>query len=299
MKQFRGWFNMSWRTIVISSTAKLDYQMGFLVVRRDDVKKIHLGEIETLLIESTSVSLTAALLCELTKKKIKVIFCDEKRNPSSELVSYYGSHDSSAKVRTQISWPIDIKKSVWTEIVTEKIRKQVEHLEYWNKEETRLLQEYINEIQYDDESNREGHAAKVYFNALFGMEFTRTTENSINAALNYGYALLLSAFNRCIVANGYITQLGLFHNNMFNPFNLSSDLMEPFRPLVDYQVMNLNPLKFETEEKRKMLEIMQFDVFIAGRNEYLNNAIKIYCKSIFDAINQEDLSLIKLYRYEF
>ena len=290
---------MSWRTIVISSTAKLDYQMGFLVVRRDDVKKIHLGEIETLLIESTSVSLTAALLCELTKKKIKVIFCDEKRNPSSELVSYYGSHDSSAKVRTQISWPIDIKKSVWTEIVTEKIRKQVEHLEYWNKEETRLLQEYINEIQYDDESNREGHAAKVYFNALFGMEFTRTTENSINAALNYGYALLLSAFNRCIVANGYITQLGLFHNNMFNPFNLSSDLMEPFRPLVDYQVMNLKPLKFETEEKRKMLEIMQFDVFIAGRNEYLNNAIKIYCKSIFDAINQEDLSLIKLYRYEF
>lgn len=290
---------MSWRTIVISSTAKLDYQMGFLVVRRDDVKKIHLGEIETILIESTSVSLTAALLCELTKKKIKVIFCDEKRNPSSELVSYYGSHDSSAKVRTQISWPIDIKKSVWTEIVTEKIRKQVEHLEYWNKEETRLLQEYINEIQYDDESNREGHAAKVYFNALFGMEFTRTTENSINAALNYGYALLLSAFNRCIVANGYITQLGLFHNNMFNPFNLSSDLMEPFRPLVDYQVMNLNPLKFETEEKRKMLEIMQFDVFIAGRNEYLNNAIKIYCKSIFDAINQEDLSLIKLFRYEF
>lgn len=299
MKQFRGWFDMSWRTIVISSTAKLDYQMGFLVVRRDDVKKIHLGEIETILIESTSVSLTAALLCELTKKKIKVIFCDEKRNPSSELVSYYGSHDSSAKVRTQISWPIDIKKSVWTEIVTEKIRKQVEHLEYWNKEETRLLQEYINEIQYDDESNREGHAAKVYFNALFGMEFTRTTENSINAALNYGYALLLSAFNRCIVANGYITQLGLFHNNMFNPFNLSSDLMEPFRPLVDYQVMNLNPLKFETEEKRKMLEIMQFDVFIAGRNEYLNNAIKIYCKSIFDAINQEDLSLIKLFRYEF
>lgn len=88
---------MSWRTVIISSTAKLDYQMGYLVIRKDDVTKIHLSEIETVMIESTSVSLTAALLCELTKKKIKVIFCDEKRNPSSELISYYGAHDTSLK----------------------------------------------------------------------------------------------------------------------------------------------------------------------------------------------------------
>ena len=85
---------MSWRTVIISSTAKLDYQMEYLVIRKDDVTKIHLSEIETVMIESTSVSLTAALLCELTKKKIKVIFCDEKRNPSSELISYYGAHDN-------------------------------------------------------------------------------------------------------------------------------------------------------------------------------------------------------------
>ena len=88
---------MSWRTIVISNTAKLDYQMGYLVVRQGNVTKIHLGEIATLLIETTSVSLTVALLSELTKKKIKVIFCDEKRNPSSELISYYGSHDTTVK----------------------------------------------------------------------------------------------------------------------------------------------------------------------------------------------------------
>ena len=90
---------MSWRTVIISSAAKLDYQMGYLVIRKDDVTKINLSEIETVMIESTSVSLTVALLCELTKKKIKVIFCDEKRNPSSELISYYGAHDTSLKVR--------------------------------------------------------------------------------------------------------------------------------------------------------------------------------------------------------
>lgn len=120
---------MSWRTVVISSSAKLDYQMGYLIVRNQDVVKIHISEISILMIETTSVSLTAALLCELTKKKIKVVFCDEKRNPSSELIPYYGSHDTSMKVRKQIAWSEDIKTSVWTEIVTEKIRKQAENLE--------------------------------------------------------------------------------------------------------------------------------------------------------------------------
>ena len=283
---------------MISSNAKLDYQMGFMVVRKMDITKVHLSEIETLIIESTAVSLTASLLSELVKKKIKVIFCDEKRNPCSELVGYYGAHDTSAKVRAQIAWKKDIQKAVWTEIVTEKIRKQAEHLECWGLAEADLLYQYLAEIQFDDETNREGHAAKVYFNALFGMDFTRTAENSLNAALNYGYSILLSAFNRCIAANGYLTQLGLFHDNMFNPFNLASDLMEPFRPIVDYRVKKINPLKFEHEEKMEILRILQDNVVINGRLEYVNNAIKIYCKSVFDAINDEDISQIRFYQYE-
>ena len=72
---------MSWRTVVVSNSAKLDYQMGFLVVRRETTTKIHLNEISVLLLESTAVSLTASLVSELLKRKIKVIFCDEKRNP--------------------------------------------------------------------------------------------------------------------------------------------------------------------------------------------------------------------------
>ena len=90
---------MSWRIVVISKRAKLDYQLGYLVVRNEEVTKIHLSEISTILIESTAATVTTSLLAELTKKKIKVIFCDEKRNPSSELVGYYGSHDTSNKIR--------------------------------------------------------------------------------------------------------------------------------------------------------------------------------------------------------
>jgi CRISPR-associated protein Cas1 len=289
---------MSWRTVVVSSSAKLDYQLGYLVVRREDTVKIHLSEISMLVLESTAVSLTVALLSELTKRKVKVIFCDEKRNPSSELIPYYGSHDTSAKIRDQITWDEEKKAAIWTEIVTEKIRKQAEFLRRLEKKEAVLLEEYIQEIEFGDATNREGHAAKVYFNAIFGMDFTRTAENSINAALNYGYGIILSSFNREIVSNGYLTQLGLFHDNMFNQFNLGCDFMEPFRPLIDRKVLQMNPQQFEHEEKVAILELLQEEVYIAGRKEYISNAIKIYCKSVFDAICSNDISLIKFYKDE-
>lgn len=289
---------MSWRIVVISRSAKLDYKMDYLIVRQEEITKIHLSEIYILIIESTAVSITASLLSELTKRKIKVIFCDEKRNPSSELIPYYGSHDTSAKVRKQVAWSKEVKTDVWTEIVTEKIRKQRDYLKKLGKEEYKLLDEYVEQIETGDSTNREGHAAKVYFNALFGVKFTRTSEDPINAALNYGYGLILSAFNREIVSNGYITQLALFHDNMFNQFNLGSDLMEPFRILVDKRVVRLEPDRFEHEEKIFMVDLLNQEVIIDGKKNYVNNAIKIYCRSVFDAINEKDVSLIRFYKDE-
>ena len=290
---------MSWRTVVIASSAKLDYQMGYLVVRKDMVTKIHLSEIRLLLIESTAVSLTAALLAELTDKKIKVIFCDAKRNPSSELLPYYGAHDTSLKIRNQITWSDKIKVQMWTEIVSEKIRKQREVLFLREKkEEADLLGQYLEEMELGDATNREGHAAKVYFNALFGKDFSRSVDNVANAALNYGYSILLSAFTREITANGYLTQLGLFHDNMFNPFNLASDLMEPFRPLVDRRVLQLQFSELQHEQKMQLVDILNMEIFVNERKEYVANAIKIYCKSVFDAISDEDVSQIRFYSHE-
>lgn len=288
---------MSWRIIVISKRAKLDLQLGYMVVRSEEVTKVVLSEISTILIESTAVSLTTSLLAELTRRKIKVIFCDEKKNPSSELISYYGSHDTSNKIRKQIAWRKNTKEAVWTEIVTEKIRKQKELLEIMGKEEAELLSSYLKEIVWNDTTNREGHAAKV-FNALFGLDFTRTEDNNINAALNYGYSIILSTFTREIAATGYITQLGLFHDNMFNQFNLASDLMEPFRVLVDREVKQMKLDSFEHDEKMQLVNILNQEVSIDGRIQYVNNAIKIYCKSVFDALNDDDSSLVRFYRFE-
>lgn len=289
---------MSWRIVVISNRAKLDFKLDYMVVRGTETTKVHLSEISILMIESTEVSLTVALLSELTKRKIKVIFCDEKRNPSSELISYYGSHDTSSKVRQQVQWNDEIKESVWTEIVSEKIRKQKELLEYYCHKEAGLLSEYLYDIEPNDATNREGHAAKVYFNAMFGKDFSRSLDTPVNAALNYGYALVLSAVNREIVKSGYITQLGLFHDNMFNQFNLGSDLMEPFRPLIDREVIEMDPDRFDRDEKVRMISVLNKNVMIDGKEQYVNNAIGIYCRSVFEAINDNDISLIRFYQNE-
>ena len=289
---------MSWRIIVISKRAKLDLQLGKMVVRSDEITKIVLSEISTIIIESTAVSITASLISELAKRKIKVIFCDEKRNPSCELVNYYGSHDTINKIRKQIAWKQQTKEAIWTEIVTDKIRKQKDLLELLRRKESALLDTYLKEITWNDGTNREGHAAKVYFNSLFGLDFTRTEDSLINAALNYGYSVLMSAFAREIVASGYLTQLGIFHDNMFNQFNLASDLMEPFRILIDREVLMMTLEVFQHSEKMQLVNVLNHEVRIDGKVQYVNNAIKIYCKSVFDALSEDDSALIRFYKIE-
>lgn len=290
---------MSWRIIVISKRAKLETKLGYLNVRDENgILKVHLSEISTLIVESTAVSLTASLLCELSKRKIKVIFCDEKRNPQSELIPYYDGFDTSLKLKKQITWTDNIKSVVWRAIVSEKILMQAQTLDSAGKSQSEKLYGYINEVEPGDVTNREGHAAKVYFNALFGMDFSRQEDNCINSALNYGYSILLSAFNREIVALGYTTKLGVFHDNMFNQFNLSSDLMEPFRPLVDRKVLSMVMEKFDHQEKMNVLSVLNDEVLIDGKCQVVNNAIRIYCKSVTDALNEENVGLIRFYRNE-
>ena len=288
---------MSWRTVVISKRCKLDYGMNYMIVRGEDTKRVLLDEIAILIIEDNSVSMTAYLMTELINKKIKVIFCDSKRNPHSELVPYYGAHNDSLKIKSQFLWSEDIKLDVWTRIVREKISNQAKVLR--NNEcldESKLLFNYVNELQDGDISNREGHAAKVYFNAIFGMDFTRSDEvNAINSALDYGYSIILSAINREVVSNGYLTQLGLGHDNQFNHFNLSCDLMEPYRVLVDMEVLKLGVTEFGVEQKRTLVNVVNSSVVIRDTEQTVLNAIKIYVKSVFDAINEGNLELIKFF----
>lgn len=287
---------MSWRTVVIDSQSKLDYKMGYLVVRNAETKRVLLDEIAVLLIENPAVSMTGFLMEALIEKKIKVIFCDSKRNPIAELIPHHGCHDSTEKIRIQMMWDATTKALVWQDIVSEKIRKQSDFLaETGHDKQAEMLSQYLTQIELADVTNREGHAAKVYFNALFGMDFTRSADIPINAALNYGYSLILSTFNREISANGYLTQLGIFHCNTYNHFNLACDFMEPFRVLVDRMVYLQQPAQFGKEEKHQMWQIFDQKVLIDGQKQFLRNAIKIYTKSVLDAINDKDSSKIKFF----
>ena len=289
-----------WRTIVITQRCKLDLRYNNMNIRiNDSLKQVNIQEIGVLIIESTSVSLTTSLLSELMKNKIKVIFCDETHNPQSELVSYYGGYDQSERIKSQISWSNEIKENLWTIIVSEKIKKQMEVLKYFNIKEYKLLENYMFQVEHFDITNREGHAAKVYFNLLFGVTFNRDDkENVINMALDYGYSILLSLFNREIVSNGYITNIGLFHKNKFNHFNLSCDLMEPFRPLVDKMVVEMNIKNFSTEEKRRVQKIVSTQLFIKNKQFFLQDVVRIYTKSILDALDENSLDDIWFYENE-
>ena len=207
---------MSWRTVVITNKCKLSYKNNYLIIRKEDNKMIHLSEVGTIIIDSTLVSITSYLLAELVKRKIKVVFCDERRNPISELIPLYGSHNTSKKILKQIKWDETTKAMIWSKIVKNKIKNQGKVLKKIDAVKANMLFEYVNQVEYNDISNREGHAAKVYFNSLFGKGFIRHGGDEINAALDYGYAILVSTINKEIVSNGCMTQLGIKHKNEFN-----------------------------------------------------------------------------------
>lgn len=292
---------MGWRTVVINKTAKLDYKMGYLCVRTsEELTRIHISEIETLMIETTSVSITAYLLVALANEKVNVIFCDERRCPQGQYTPFYGSYDTSDKIRKQIVWAKEAKQHIWKSVITHKILGQSAVLKAHNHQtESDKLLTYIPDIQEGDSTNREGHAAKVYFNGIFGMNFTRkNSESEINAALNYGYSILLSSVAREIISNGYLTQIGIFHDNIFNQFNLASDLMEPFRPFVDHHILSLNIEQFGHDEKLKIAALPTIHVKIDGKQQFFSNALTIYVKSILDAIDINNPSIIKFPDYE-
>ncbi|WP_311562361.1 type II CRISPR-associated endonuclease Cas1 [Peptoniphilus duerdenii] len=291
---------MTWRVVVIDNRAKLELKLSHLVVRQDGnkVQKIYLKDISHIIVNTTEASITFALLNEIVKNKIKLIFCDETRNPTAEVSPLYSSYNTSEKIRLQIKWDEYTKGEVWQQIVKQKIKNQRNLLETAGKPEYALLEKYIEEVELKDATNREGHAAKVYFNALFGKSFSRSDDSNINAALNYGYAILLASINRQVVSNGYLTQIGIFHDNMFNQFNFSSDLIEPWRVLVDNTVYIDDIKTFGKEQKIELINLINEFVTIDNKYCRINQALEIYIRSVFDALNNRDISLLRFPSYE-
>lgn len=271
-----------------------------MYVRNEEYEKyIHLSEIDTLIIDSVSSSITTNLLKELSDNKINIIFCDEKHNPFGQLDSYYSRHNTSKKLLLQSKWTRTIKALMWTFIIKNKISNQKLLLKKLHNAKYKLLQEYEKEVLIGDKTNREGHSAKVYFNSLYGNNFTRNMDSSINSALNYGYAVLLSTFSKEIISNGYLTQIGIHHKNEFNQYNLSCDLMEPFRIIIDNYVYFNCDKEFDSDYKMNLVNLFNQKYKYNKKLYTLKDIIKLYTKSIFDNIENNKLDEYKgFYIYE-
>ena len=240
---------------------------------------IHLSEISMLVIESTAAYISSYLMAELAKSRIPVVFCDAQHNPIGQYSPIYGAHNSTKRIREQIAWNKEIAGLLWQRIVISKISNQAAVLGRLGLTQALLLHEYKAEVQPGDTSNREGHAAKVYFNALFGNDFNRDKECTINAQLNYGYSILLAWLNREITARGQLTQLGINHCNEYNHFNLSCDFMEPFRPVIDWYVVNHMEQELEKQTKAQMLLLFDDYYYIEQGKYRLSSVLSLFTKT--------------------
>ena len=192
----------------------------------------------------------------------------------------------------------DVKGYLWQQIIKKKIENQAINLKFQNKtyEYDKLLN-YMNNVMVHDETNREGHSAKVYFNALFGKDFSRKNEiDVINKYLNYGYSIILSSINREVKILGYLTELGIHHIGESNSFNLSCDLMEPLRPYIDKFVINgeVNEINY----KSFFINILSTKVINNEKEFYLDNAIRLYVEDMMNYLLTGDIDKIKFIKYE-
>lgn len=260
-----------------------------MVVRReDDTTKVHLSEISSVVLQTNQVFVSAYLLSELAKAKVTFVVSDEKCGPVGQYLPLYGAHNTSKRIAEQMEWSEPIKKRVWQRIVRDKIKHQSDVLYARAREEQgETLKSIVTEVRSGDTTNREGHAARVYFNALFGPEFSRDDDTPLNAALNYGYAILLSSVNREIVARGYLTQSGICHRNEFNQFNLSCDFMEPFRPLVDRIVFDNFDGDFTKETKLLLVDMLNQGIAYRGGIYRVGSVVSLYVADCFKALSRK------------
>ena len=280
---------MGWRTVVVNTHSKLSYKNNHLIFKdASRTELIHLSEMDILLLETTDIVLSTMLIKRLVDENILVIFCDDKRLPTAYLMPYYGRHDSSLQLSRQITWNEDTKAQVWTSIIAQKILNQAFYLGSCGfLEKSQSVIDLYHGLDLFDPSNREGHAARIYFNTLFGNDFSREQDNDVNAALDYGYTLILSMFAREIVLSGCMTQFGLKHANQFNQFNLASDIMEPFRPIIDRIVYENRSSSF-VKIKRELFTVFSDTFHYNDKDMYLSNIVSDYTKKVIQALNQPE-----------
>lgn len=289
---------MGYRQVVIKKCEKLNLEDKQLVINKDNNSyKVPLEDINFVLIEDNRTIVTSKILSAFGENGICLIVCDDKFEPVSIMYPYNYHFKQLENIEKQLSLDNDSKKLIWQEIVKTKIKNEIAVLCQTTKDERviDILSKYVREVNIGDETNREGLAAKIYFKSLFGSEFIRFYDDSINAALNYSYQIVKSSIIRTLSIYGLNSYLGVNHKSKVNNFNLVYDLIEPFRAIVDLYVFRIKeeltlPLSFEI--RKELVNILNIPVISNNKKCTLEYSIEVLIKSYIKTITTGEINLI-------
>lgn len=290
---------LGWRIVHVKEGDVLRLRLDSLeVLKKENKVYIPLSDITMIVLEGNRTTITTKLLSSLSQNNVGLVICDDKYLPVGIYLPYGQYHHYSKRVIRQAEWTKEQKGLIWQSVIKQKMTNQVDYARFAGVDEDRLnlMQDLISNLVVGDTTNREGPVAKVYFDSLYGKSFTRDDENLINGAMNFGYAILRSCMARIVVGNGLVTMLGIFHHNEFNSFNLVDDLMEPFRPLMDYwvneYVIDDKQDYLSYEARLKIIEFMSQKIKIQNKKMTIDNAMQEYVASFISAIDEQDPALL-------
>ncbi|MFV0555589.1 MAG: type II CRISPR-associated endonuclease Cas1 [Lactovum sp.] len=292
---------MTWRNLMIKDGEYLRLKLSNLEVEKLGQRfTIPLSDIATITLEGDIMSVTTKLLAKLAEHNIAVIICNNKYIPCGIFMGFGQYHRTAKRNIEQVAWKDYRKQEIWADIIRQKIQNQIGVLQTFQAQEERLvkMKELYNDIQTGDLSNREGHAAKVYFNTLYGLKFTRDTDCFENSAMNYGYTIIRAYMARLVTSLGLIPTLGVFHHNEFNSFNLVDDLMEPFRPLMDCYIREKVSVKFKQylswEARCMLIDFLHQPYLYNGKKSTIDLFMLDYVNSFIKSMQDDSSHLVEV-----
>ncbi len=254
---------MGWRSVMISRPAKLRREHFSLAIEQEQTAFVPFEDIAIIVLNHREIQLTHPVLSACADYGIGLYTTGDNHQPNGVFLPFLAHSRTTRLMRKQMDIPRPLAKQAWASIVRRKIENQAAVLRFCAKPGVDRMDSYARRVRSGDTENLEGQAAAFYFTQLFGQGFYRAEERWVNAALDYGYAVLRGAIARGLVAHGMHPPIGLFHASEQNAFNLADDLIEPFRPLVDLHVAK-NPAFTEgdlsPQDKAELVALLNVDV---------------------------------------
>ena len=293
---------MSWRIVYISQANKLSLNLNSLqIIQGEEKYFVNLNEISTLVVEDYTCVLTNRLLIELANQGIPILILGLNKMPVGEFLPISDNVKTTKKIYEQCGWKEDTKDKLWTEIIKAKITNQIITLKLLSKEnKLQMLVDNIQKMTIGDKTNMEGISARIYFKELFDNNFTRFENDIENGCLNLCYHLVRTLISKEIIARGFNTTLGINHKSQYNTFNLADDIIEVFRPIVDFYVYNLlqedefkEAEEITKELKVKLLDVVNYKIEYNDRKYSIMNAVPYYVANIITYMEKDGKSEYK------